>query len=174
METIDFHTHIYPDHIAEKATQSVCEFYDLHSGLIGTSESLREEGRKAGIKKFVILPVAINPGHIRHINNFTASEVTAHKEFIGFGTLHAAMEDPLSEIGRIEKLGLKGIKLHPDTQRFPIDDIRMDPVYDALQGRLPVLIHCGDPRYDYSHPRRLRRVLERFPKLTVIAAHLGG
>ena len=88
--------------------------------------------------------------------------------------LHAAMEDPLSEIDRIEKLSLKGIKLHPNTQRFPIDDIRMDPVYDALQGRLPVLIHCGDPRYDYSHPRRLRRVLERFPKLTVIAAHLGG
>jgi len=43
-----------------------------------------------------------------------------------------------------------------------------------LQGRLPVLMHCGDYRTEYSHPRRMARVLELFPRLTVIAAHFGG
>jgi predicted TIM-barrel fold metal-dependent hydrolase len=32
----------------------------------------------------------------------------------------------------------------------------------------------GDQRYDYSHPVKLRRILDLFPKLQVIAAHFGG
>ena len=70
--------------------------------------------------------------------------------------------------------GLRGIKMHPDSQRFPIDDLRLYPVYDAIQGKIPVLLHMGDPRYNYSHPVRLRKVLDTFPKLEVIAAHFGG
>ena len=40
--------------------------------------------------------------------------------------------------------------------------------------KLPVIFHMGDQRYDYSHPARLRKVLELFPRLRVIAAHFGG
>jgi predicted TIM-barrel fold metal-dependent hydrolase len=32
----------------------------------------------------------------------------------------------------------------------------------------------GDLRYDYSHPARLRRILDLFPNLQVVAAHFGG
>ena len=46
--------------------------------------------------------------------------------------------------------------------------------YEIIEGRFPVVIHTGDYRYDYSHPRRLRRVLEAFPNLVVDAAHYGG
>ena len=35
-------------------------------------------------------------------------------------------------------------------------------------------MHTGDKRYDYSNPNRLIPVLRKFPKLTVIGAHLGG
>ena len=37
-----------------------------------------------------------------------------------------------------------------------------------------MILHMGDLRYDYSHPARLRRLLELFPRLQVIAAHFGG
>jgi predicted TIM-barrel fold metal-dependent hydrolase len=47
-------------------------------------------------------------------------------------------------------------------------------MYEEIEGELAVYLHTGDPRYDYSHPRRLRRVLDDFPNLTVVAAHLGG
>lgn len=174
MKVIDFHTHIYPDALADKGSQSICEFYDLQSDLSGSAEVLLEEGKKAGIEQFVLLPVAIKPAHVRHINTFTAEAVKRYAEFIGFGTLHPAMEGLTEELDVIEALGLRGVKIHPDTQGFPIDDVRMDAVYDALQGRMPILMHCGDPRYDNSHPQRLKRVLKKFPRLTVIAAHLGG
>lgn len=174
MRIIDFHTHIYPDRIAEKGSQSICDFYGLNSHYAGSATTLLDEGKKAGISEFVLLPVAIKPEQVSHINGFVAEQADEHKEFYGFGTLHAGMEDILSGIDEIEKLGLNGVKLHPDTQGFAIDDKRLYPAYDALSGRLPVLIHCGDPRYDFSRPEKLKKVLTEFPRLEVIAAHLGG
>ena len=174
MKIIDFHTHIYPDQIARSGSQSICDFYGLEYCHTGSADILLREGEKAGISEFVLLPVAIKPEHVRHINEFTAYEVREHKEFYGFGTIHADMEDILSEISVIESLGLKGIKIHPDTQRFAIDDKRLYPMYDMIQWHMPVLFHCGDPRYEYSRPERLKKVLRDFPKLQVIGAHLGG
>ena len=98
-----------------------------------------------------------------------------HPELTGFGTLHPDMERPLEEIVRLQELGLKGVKFHPDTQKFNMDDDKLFPIYDALsQSGLPVLMHCGDYRYSCSHPQRLARVLDNFPRLTVVAAHFGG
>ena len=174
MRIIDFHTHIYPPKIAEKATTSTCEFYALKTELIGTADVLLERGRQAGISEFVLLPVATKAEQVHHINEFIVDEVNLHGEFYGFGTLHAAMENPLLEIEYIKSSGLKGIKLHPDIQRFPIDDERLFSVYDQLQGNMPILVHCGDTRFDYSHPRRLKHIIDEFPKLQIIAAHLGG
>ena len=174
MRIIDFHTHIYPDKIARAGSQSICDFYSIEYCHTGSAGILLDEGRKAGISEFVLLPVAIKPEHVRRINEFTAYEVNTYKEFYGFGTIHADMKDILSEISIIESLGLKGIKIHPDTQQFAIDDKRLYSMYDMIQGRMPVLFHCGDPRYEYSRPEKLKRVLHDFPKLEVIGAHLGG
>ena len=80
----------------------------------------------------------------------------------------------MEEVDWILSNGLRGIKMHPDSQRFPIDDPRLFPVYDAVQGRIPLLLHMGDQRYNYSHPVRLRKILDIFPRLEVIAAHFGG
>jgi predicted TIM-barrel fold metal-dependent hydrolase len=118
--------------------------------------------------------VSNEPAHVRSINNFILEQTKTHDNFIGFGTVHAAMENIEEEVDRILSVGLKGIKMHPDSQRFNIDDERLFPVYDAIRGRIPVLLHMGDQRYDFSHPTRLRKVLAQFPDLQVIAAHFGG
>lgn len=174
MDIIDFHTHVYPEKIAQKATDSTCGFYQLETELTGTSATLLEEGKKAGVSKFVLLPVVVKAEQTHSINEFIIEEVRKHSEFYGFGAMHILTENPVEEIEFIRKSGLKGIKLHPDIQGFAIDDPGLFPIFDCLQGRLPLLVHCGDPRYDYSHPRRLRKVIDNFPHLQVIAAHLGG
>ena len=177
MKIIDFHTHVYPQKIAQKATENVIGFYGLTEGLgglVGTSEVLINCGKCAGIENFVILPVALKAETVRHVNEAALNELNNHPEIYGFGTIHIDMENILDEIKFIEDSSLKGVKIHPDTQRFNIDDERLFPMYEEISGKLPIMIHCGDPRYDYSHPRRLRRVLDNFPKLTAIGAHLGG
>ena len=175
MQIIDIHNHIYPSKIARKATNSVRDFYQLDgSDMDGTVEMLRRRGAQAGITRYVVLPVSNTPDRVQSINDFLHSQAEAYDDFIGFGTLHAGMDGILDELERILSLGLRGIKMHPDSQRFAIDDERLFPAYDALQDSIPVMLHMGDPRYPYSHPARLRRVLDLFPRLNVIAAHFGG
>ena len=65
--------------------------------------------------------------------------------------------------------------MHPDFQKFAIDDKKCYKIYEMCQkNNLPLLLHTGDHRYDYSNPDRMKRVLEDFPELTVIGAHFGG
>lgn len=175
MEIIDIHTHIYPDKIARKATDSVRDFYQIEgSSMDGTVDMLLDRGRQAGISRYVVLPVSNTPSRVRSINSFILEQTNIHDNFIGFGTVHAEMKELSEEVDWILSAGLKGIKMHPDSQRFPIDDLRLYPVYDAIQDRIPVLLHMGDQRYNYSHPVRLRKILSIFPRLQVIAAHFGG
>ena len=175
MEIIDIHTHIYPDKIARKATDSVRDFYQIEgSNMDGTVDMLLDRGRQAGISRYVVLPVSNTPNRVRSINSFILEQTHIHDNFIGFGTVHAEMKGLSEEVDWILSNGLKGIKMHPDSQRFPIDDLRLYPVYDAIQGKIPVMLHMGDQRYNYSHPVRLRKILSVFPQLEVIAAHFGG
>lgn len=175
MKIIDIHTHIYPDDIAQKATDSVKAFYGIgDSNMDGTEGMLLQRGRQAGISQFVILPVAIRPDRAQHINDFILEKAAQNPDYIPFGTVHAAMDGLTEETQRLLDAGVKGIKMHPDSQRFAIDDPRLYPLYETIQGRVPVLLHMGDQRYDYSHPARLRKVLQLFPGLDAIAAHFGG
>lgn len=175
MKLIDIHTHIYPPAIARKAAASIREFYQLGTDeMDGTADTLLERGTQAGIDRFVILPVAMRPDRTRHINDFILEQVAVQPRFLGFGTVHAAMENITGEVEYILEKGLRGLKMHPDSQQFAIDDPRLFPAYEAVQEKLPVLLHMGDARFDYSHPKRLRHLLELFPRLQVIAAHFGG
>lgn len=177
MEFIDMHTHIYPDDIASKAAKSVQDFYGIggEGKMDGTAGRLLKRGREAGISRFLVLPVAIRPDRVQGINDYIVTQLRQHPEFVGFGTVHARMDGIGEETERIAELGLRGIKMHPDSQRFAIDDRDLFPMYEIARDKgLPVMLHMGDLRYSYSQPILLRRVLEQFPGLRVIAAHFGG
>ena len=175
MKIIDIHTHVYPEKVARKATHSIEEFYQLEgSHMDGSVDMLLQRGAEAGISQYVILPVSNAPNRVHSINTFILEQEKLLDNFIAFGTLHAEMEGICDETQWILDSGLKGIKMHPDSQQFCIDDVRLYPVYEAVQGKIPVILHMGDPRYHYSHPSRLRKVLDLFPNLDVIAAHFGG
>lgn len=44
------------------------------------------------------------------------------------------------------ELGLKGVKLHPDMQGFALNDPKAMKLYELVGGRVPFLLHTGDPR----------------------------
>lgn len=170
----NMHSHIFPEKIADKAVDAIGAFYDIPMEVGGTSERLIEDGKQIGVTRYLVCSTATTAHQVESINNFIAAECNKHPEFTGFGSLHPEYPDNPKEIERMAQLGLRGIKLHPDFQKFNIDDEAAFPIYEAAQGRFPILFHTGDDRYDFSHPRRVLNILERFPKLVVIAAHLGG
>ncbi len=172
---IDAHCHIYPDKIAQKASDSTGGFYGIPSLLDGRVSTLLEHGTKAGIGHFIVQSVATSPKQVSSINRFIAEQVKqSGGRFTGLGTLHPDSENVEAEVDEILRLGLKGVKLHPDIQRFKIDDYRMLKIYELCEGRLPILMHTGDHRFDFSNPNRMKPVLEIYRNLTVIGAHFGG
>ena len=175
MELFDFHAHVYPDALAERATRATCDFYGLDTPAIGSVEQLLTRGGQAGIDRFLLLPVAVHATGVRRVNEFIVQTVAQNPAFFGYGTVHPDMQQLQEELEYIRASGLRGVKLHPDMQSVNSDDARLDELYAYLaETGLPLLIHCGDATRDYSHPRRLRRALDRHRHLRVIAAHLGG
>jgi uncharacterized protein len=171
---IDFHAHIFPEKVAKKATEAIGRYYDIKMTGNGTASGLILEGKKIGVKKYIVHSTATIPAQVEVINDFIGQICVQYPSFVGFGTLHPGFKNHDAEMDRIISAGMKGIKLHPEFQHYSIDDDLMMAVYKAVAGRLPILMHVGDEKKDSSSPARLRRILDRFPDLVVIAAHLGG
>lgn len=175
---IDTHCHVYPPKIAERAVDAVGNFYSIHMDVKdGTTEGLRKATEGSPIGRFIIHSVATRPDQVASINDFIAAECASDPNMVGFMTLHQGLtpEEIEMEIQRAQSLGLCGIKLHPDTQEVNMDDERLFPIYEIAQAKkLPIIMHCGDYRYDYSHPHRMKKLLHDFPNLIVNAAHFGG
>ena len=172
---LDAHCHIYPQKIAAKAVQSVGEFYHLDMALDGTVDNLIKVGEQAGITNFLVHSVATKPQQVQSINEFIGAQVEAYPDkLIGFGTLHPESEDIEADVEHLMNLGLHGVKLHPDFQKFAIDSdisVRMCKVFE---GKLPLLVHAGDSRYAFSNPENILRFLDKVPDMLLIGAHFGG
>ncbi len=174
-EIIDMHAHIFPHKISEKATLSIGKFYDINMHYsIGESERLLEAEAQIGTERMLVCSVATTPHQVVSINDFIHEESTKHPEMIPFAAMHGDFPDIAGEIDRVIAMGFKGVKLHSDFQRTPLDSLKSYRIYEAIEGRLPVLVHMGDYRHDYSHPTMLVKVMRDFPNLKVLASHLGG
>ena len=171
----DAHCHIYPEKIAERAVAGTDTFYGKKSACAGTVPDLIARGTAAGIDHFFVQSVATTPKQVKSINEFIAREAAASGGLLtGLGTLHPDSEDIAGDVEHLISLGLRGVKLHPDIQQFKIDDYRCLKIYELCEGRLPILMHTGDYRYDFSNPNRLAPILKIYQNLTVIGAHMGG
>ena len=177
----DIHTHTYPEAIAEKAVTSLGKFYDFVPEGKGTYAELEQVGRKAQVCGFLLFSVATNAHQVQKVNDGIAALVKQSREkgfeTVGLAGMHQDYPDFAEEIARVRALGLRGVKLHPDIQAINIDDPRLLPLYALLERENMLLyLHVGDnrPAYRFSTARRLRNVLERYPNLEVVTAHLGG
>lgn len=173
---IDAHCHIYPSKIASLAIHHTDEFYSEHSSGTGVVEHLIKTEADSGIDKFIVQSVATTKKQVRKINEFISASVSENSEkLVGLGTIHPESDDMKGDILHLLELGLKGIKIHPDIQAVAVDDERFVKAYEVCESlNVPILMHTGDNRYDYSNPNRLVPILKEFKNLTVIGAHFGG
>ncbi len=172
-KVFDMHVHVFPDQIALKAASNTGKYYGVPMYADGTwaafEKSHRDEPR---IEKSLIHSTATKAAQVEHVNDFVAS--LTNDRLLGFGTMHPDYPEPEKEIDRMLSLGLHGIKMHPDFQGFETDCEKACRIYAYAEGKLPILFHAGDQNVDFSSPKRMRAVHDRFPDLTMIVAHLGG
>ena len=173
---IDAHCHIYPEKIAAKAAGATDKFYDIKGYGKGTVKDLKRVCKRDGVDRAIVQSVATTPKQVKSINEFISDEVKNSKGFLtGLGTLHPDSEDIKGDITHIVELGLKGVKLHPDIQKFKVDGEKLFKIYEICEEKnLTMLVHTGDYRYENSNPDRVLNVLKSFKNLTFIGAHFGG
>jgi len=172
-QVFDMHVHVFPDVIAKKAATSTGEYYGVPMYADGTWVAFQDSlSREPRIRKSLIHSTATKAAQVEHVNDFVASLISDTR--LGFGSMHAEYPNIEKEIDRMLSIGLRGIKLHPDFQGFAADSEEAFRIYAYAEGKLPVLFHVGDPKSDLSSPKRIRRIHDAFPRLTIIAAHLGG
>lgn len=169
---LDIHTHAYPEKVASKAVDFLNNYYHIDCQGNGTIGDLKKSAAEAGVSHILVHAVATRPDQVENVNTWIGAHIGGN--ILGFGTIHPQYDHIEEELKRIRSLGLRGLKLHPDFQGFFVDDSSMDRIYSAIEGVMPVLIHAGDKTTDFSSPYRIANVLKKFPKLTIIAAHLGG
>ncbi len=178
---IDFHTHAFPDALAERAVQILLDEgrkkYDVQAHLDGRVSSLVSSMDQNNIEKSVICMIATKPSQFDPI--LAWSKQISSDRIIPFPSLHPDSPNPADLVGQISAEGFKGVKFHPYYQGFSIDEKRLFPVYRELQRQgLIVVMHTGfDLAFDRDRicdPEKILRVLEAFPDLRLVTTHLGA
>ncbi|MBO8128375.1 MAG: amidohydrolase family protein [Peptococcaceae bacterium] len=173
---IDTHVHIFSHKIAAKAVEHLAEHYQIPVRYKGTREEYHTLARQAGVKTALFFTVATKPDQVRAANDWAITQ--SGNELIGLGTLHPDYEPIDDEIARLKEAGVRGVKFHPDFQQFFLDEERALAIYERLAKDFFIIFHMGDDnrpgKTHHATPERLANVLDIFPHLTVIAAHMGG
>ncbi|MBR2615615.1 MAG: amidohydrolase family protein [Clostridia bacterium] len=176
---IDFHTHTFPEKIAEAALARLSAASRSRAFTKGTETALLASAEAAGIDLCVVQPVATNPEKVARINEL-AAKGNRGGGVLSFGCIHPAATDALSQVDYAAELGLPGLKLHPVYQGVAADDVRTVRILErAREKGLLVLFHAGDdigfPGDTAASPEKLRRaVLESGAGESVVMAHMGG
>lgn len=177
---IDFHTHIFPEKIAARTIEKLETAADIKAYTNGTLDDLLSSMKEAGVDLSVVLPVVTRPEQFETVNQY-AVEISKQKGILSFGGIHPYMENYKEGLQTIKRLGLKGIKLHPDYQNVMIDDEHMiHLIQEAIKLDLIVVLHAGVdvgfPDIVHARPeasaRMLKEITDNNPK--IILAHTGG
>lgn len=181
---IDFHTHVFPDKIAEKTIPYLMEKGVIDSYGDGTLNNLKERMKSSGTDKAVVLPVCTKPSQFDSINKF-AKILNSEDNIFSFGGIHPDCENIKEKLMLLKSEGFKGIKLHPDYQETYIcDEKYFNIISAAVDMGMYISIHAGvDVAYpDDVHcpPKESRKLIDRIYKNgknvepKIILAHLGG
>ena len=176
---IDFHTHIFPDSLAPKAIASLQATAQMPVTFDGTAGGLTSLMKNDGVDRSVVLNTVTNERQAPKVNTFALATDSAYDSLIPFCSVHPLNENIYQTLSELKSQGIRGIKHHPDYVGIEFDDERMTPLLEAASElEMPMVIHAGydpvSPDKLHASPDMILNVLERFPKLILVVAHLGG
>ena len=179
---IDFHTHIFPDKIAQKTIDYLSGVGGIQAFSDGRASELVKRLEDANVDIGVTLPVITNPSQFDSINNFAAqiNQEYADKKtrLISFAGIHPKCEDIDAKMSFIAKSGFLGVKIHPDYQGTFINDEGYVKILEcAREYDLVVVSHTGvDVAYDVVHapPQLTLELIRKVPHSKLVLAHMGA
>ncbi|MGM0699705.1 MAG: amidohydrolase family protein [Actinomycetota bacterium] len=176
----DIHVHFLPQNVLDK----VWEYFDNASDNYGRdwpinyrydTDTRLDIVRELGLRAVPALTYPHKPGMAAWLNEWNAEFAAAHDDVIHCGTLYAEPESA-DYVPAALAAGAKLFKVHVQVGVFSPDDEVLDPAWKALEeARVPIVIHAGSAPLPgtYTGPQAVANVLERFPQLKFVIAHMG-
>lgn len=178
---IDLHVHFMPPRVQE----AVWRHFDRLTNprwpvtyRFGTAERLAILAR-LGVQRHTALAYAHRPGMAAWLNDFTLGLAAEHRAVIPSFTFYP---EPGVEEYVAAALAAGGAiaKVHLQVGRFDPLDPRLAAVWPELaRRRVPVIIHAGavddgSGGAEFCGVDKVARLLDRFPDLRLVIAHLGA
>ncbi len=181
---IDFHTHAFPDAIADRTIAALEHAGGIPAYSRGTLAELRALAKAGDVDLSIVLPVVTKPSQFETINRF-ALEISREDGALSFGGIHPDCEDVETLLEQLKDAGFVGVKIHPDYQGVYIDDARYFRILEkCIDLGIYVVTHAGMdiafPNDIHCPPQKMRAVLDRLyvnrkkTDARIILAHLGG
>lgn len=177
----DVHVHFLPPRIQA----AVYAVFDAAGPKIGRDWPIRyrqsHEERVAilrdfGVRRFPTLPYAHKPGVASFLNGWARDFSREVAESLWSATFFPEPE-AASYVADLVADGVEVFKVHLQVGEFHADDPLLDDVWGTLEDSgKPVVLHAGSGPVgnDFTGPASTARLLARFPRLTLVVAHMGA
>jgi hypothetical protein len=178
---VDVHTHFLP----EAVMHSVWRYFDAAEDNYGVpwpieyrwdDDARLDHLRAMGVRRFTALVYAHKPGMAAWLSRWALDFASRTPDCLPTATFY-----PEPGVQRYVSEAVAGgaqvFKIHLQVGDFDPRDRLLDPVWGLLaDAAVPVLIHCGSAPLSgrFTGPGPIGEVLDRFPRLRVIVAHLGA
>jgi predicted TIM-barrel fold metal-dependent hydrolase len=177
---IDVHTHFMPKSVMDK----VWQYFDSAGPLVGrewpikyrTAESERVRMlREFGVLGFTALVYPHKPQMAAWLNQWAALFSRETPDCLATATFYPEL-DVGDYVATAITDGAQVFKLHVQVGQYEPNDPLLDPAWGAVEDAgIPVVIHCGSGPAPGKHtgPEPIRLLLQRYPRLRLIIAHMG-
>jgi predicted TIM-barrel fold metal-dependent hydrolase len=133
---------------------------------------------EGGIARAGIITMA-RKGHLpetRAQNDLVASLVRQHPErYFAFGSVHPDDgPEAAAELERLVTLGVRGLKLHPNTQQFDVASPAVDVVVKKAAALKLVILFDSYSPFDANEIGKFVMLAMKNPEARIILAHMGG
>lgn len=175
-QVIDMHVHVYPDAIAVHVAEKIGLDFDVRNPSRLTTSGIVAAQRRANIRLSVNLPVATSAKQVSSVNAWVKR---LPEGIMSFAALYPKSNEAVSELNVIRSAGFKGVKFHPEFQNFRLDDPTLFGLWEEMSalGLIAYFHAGGDRSFEapyHTTPESFRVFRRRFPRLPLVAAHLGG
>lgn len=177
---IDLHVHFMP----ERVQQKVWRFFDRLPEMGEpawpifyrySDEERVEILRNLGVRAFGALNYAHRPGMAQFLNDYSKQFAAQYSDAIHSATF---FPEPGVEqtVAQALEDGAQVFKVHIQVGGFSALDPRLEASWELIaRAGVPVVMHCGSGPHGgkYTGPRPIYELVEQYPELVLVIAHMG-
>lgn len=177
---IDVHTHFMPKSVLDK----VWRYFDSAGPKVGRPWPITYRADEAqrlatlrsfGVRRFTALVYPHKPAMAAWLNQWAADFARDTPDCLATATFFPEPGAP-RYVAEAIHAGVRVFKAHVQVGDYDPNDPLLDDVWNVIEeAGTPVVIHCGSGPVPGEHtgPQPIRQLLSRYPRLTLIIAHMG-